>query len=45
LELGRPEHDHRAACVVAQRYSSATFSFRFYFLKEKLGTLFKNFIL
>jgi hypothetical protein len=30
LERNRPQHDHPAACVIAQQYSSATFfSLRF----------------
>ena len=41
MEPGRPQHTHPAACVIAQQYSSATFSLRFHSDKEKCSGPFK----
>lgn len=37
LKNDRPQHDRRAACVIAQHYSSVTVSLRFPSRKEKFG--------
>jgi hypothetical protein len=46
VEPDLPQHDSRAACVIAQQYSSITFvSKRFHCHKKKLGAPFKNVII
>jgi hypothetical protein len=43
LETVRPQHDCPAACVVFQRYCSATLlSLRYHYRKEILGAIFKT---
>jgi len=45
LEPGRLQHDHPAACVITQKYSSTTFiSFCNHFLLGKFNVHFKNVI-
>jgi hypothetical protein len=43
MEPDRPQRDRRAACVIAQQYSSATFvSMRFHSCKENFGSRLKK---